>query len=404
MNIIVHRYNSICEPDYIDEFKAVGLNVIEDKAEMADKNMPIEKRIEILGELILKNNPLFVFTINFFPYISMICEKLNVKYVCVSVDCPVVELYSTMIRNKCNRIFLFDYKQFMDIKDENPDCIFHMPLGVNVERINKTIGEPVFDMLSDSDVCKYDVSFVGSLYNEKNDYPVIYSKLPDKYKGMCDALLDVSEMFGGQEILEQSISEDLILKIKEAADNFYPSDLCVKNMDRFVAVNNYLSTELTVRDRINILSAISNAVKDQASVHVFTRSDTTSIKECGCSIQLHGGVRSLDEMPMVFRTSRINLNPTMRSIQMGLSQRVWDVLGAGGFLLTNFQAEIPEYLQVGVHLEAYENVSEACEKVKYYLTHEEERLEIAKAGYEIAKNHNTVLQRVIEMIRLVSES
>ena len=408
MNIIIHRYNSICEPDFIDAFKSLGIDVIEDCAEMTDKNLPLDTRVATLTELVLVNHPMFVFTINFFPYISMICERLGVVYACVSVDCPVVELYSTMIRNKCNRIFLFDYQQYLDIHDENPECIFHMPLGVNIQRLDRTIGEPDWDGLagigSSHKEYKYDVSFIGSLYREKNKYPEMYKKLPDRYKGMCDGLLDVQRLMNGQQLLEQSITNELVEVIKNTAGDFYPSDMSIHNIDKFVAVNDYLSLEMTVRDREDLLSGIDTASGHEKRLHVFTRSDVKALRKRAPGIEFHGGVRSLDEMPMVFRQSRINLNPTMRSIQMGLPQRIWDVLGAGGFLLTNYQVEIPEYFEIGKHLEVYESVEEACEKIEYYLAHEDERIEIARAGYELVKEKHTVIARVVEMIKIISSS
>jgi len=418
MNILIHRYNSICEPDYIEAFRSLGIEVIEDSAEMTDKNLSLESKVATLGEQILTHHPMFVFSINFFPYISMVCEKLGAIYVCVSVDCPVVELFSTQIRNKCNRVFLFDYQQYLDIKDENPECIFYMPLGVNVSRIDATIGEPDWEgmlaQVGNSFSYKYDVSFIGSLYNEKNPYPEMYQKLSERHKGMCDGLLAAQELMNGQELLERAITEEVVEGIRGADEKcFYSSELSVYNIDKFVAVNNYLSTELTVRDRLELLASVSeylNIINQEATalderniLHVFTRSDTTTLKKLTTGIQYHGGVKSLTEMPEVFRRSKINLNPTMRSIRTGLPQRIWDVLGSGGFLLTNYQMEIPEWLEIGVHLEAYETVDEACEKIGYYLEHDEERIQIAKSGYECAKAKHTVLSRVVEMIKIIGE-
>lgn len=416
MNIIFHRYNSICEPDFLDAFKTIGIDVIEDADEIRDKNIPLEKKVETLGNMILTHKPVFVFSINFFPYISMVCEKLNVLYLCVSVDCPVVELYSNMIKNKCNRVFLFDYAQYEEIHALNPECVFHMPLGVNVDRLDKVIGAPDWDgagrnkIASDSAIgktgesyYKYDVSFIGSLYNEKNKYADIYPQLPDRYKGMCDGLLTAQELLNGQEILEKAVSAELIDAIKKADSAFYSSDKNCVNTDAFVTVNHYLSTELTVRDRLNLMYVLSEGLRDSAQVHLFTRSDLTDLKAANAPIIYHDGAESLKEMPEIFRRSKINLNPTMRSIKMGLPQRIWDVLGAGGFLLTNYQAEIPEYFEIGTHLEAYETIEEAYEKITYYLEHEDERLEIAMNGYELIKSKHKVVDRVVEMIKTIMD-
>ena len=107
MNIVFFRYKNICEPDYIEAFKKLGINVVEvflDSLGATD----LESQIAAVDSQIRAATPMFVFTINFFPYISIVCEHLKVKYVSVSVTCPMPEIYNKTIRNSCNRVFLFD--------------------------------------------------------------------------------------------------------------------------------------------------------------------------------------------------------------------------------------------------------------------------------------------------------
>ncbi len=397
MNIVFHRYNSICEPDYIEAFRLLGIDVIEDMAGVDEYSTGINALVEHLGRLVLTNHPMFVFSINFFPYISIVCEKLNIKYVCVSVDCPVMEIYNTAIRNSCNRVFLFDYRQYLSIKDENPDNIFHLPLGAVPDRIDRTLG--CFDDITPE--YKYDISFVGSLYNEKDPYADL--ELNEYEKGWFDGMITVQSLFDGLSLLEKTISPEHIQALKDADPGFYPSDMGVRNLDEIVAVDNYLSYHLAYRDRIRLLAVLSGNLTEY-DIHLFTKSDTSFLKELVSSDNLiiHGGVSSLEEMPRVFRTSRININHTMRSIRTGLSQRIWDVLASGGFLLTNAQAEIPQYLEPGIHLETYESMDEMLDKANYYLIHEDERQKIALSGYRAVKNGHSVLNRVVEMIKLIS--
>ncbi len=322
MKVVIHRYNSICEPDYIRAFQSIGLTLIEDREEMTRKQIPGDERVETMARLILENSPLFVFTIDFFPYISDICEKLHVFYLSVSVDCPVEEIYDRAIRNSMNRVFLFDRDQYLSVCDENPECIFHLPLGADVDRIDSEIG--VFD---GNVTYEYDLSFVGSLYNEAHRRP---------------------------------------------------------------------QDELICKDRTELLNALAAGLAEYG-VHLFTRSDTSGLSGVVC----HGGVHTHKEMPAVFRHSRINLHTTMRDIHTGLPQRVWDILASGGFLLSDAQAEIPEYLEIGRHLDVYESADEAVEKARYYLTHEDERIAIALAGYEEVKAHHRVIDRVITMIKFI---
>ena len=44
---------------------------------------------------------------------------------------------------------------------------------------------------------------------------------------------------------------------------------------------------------------------------------------------------------------KIYLNMTIKPIQTGLPLRIFDIMGCGGFLMTNYQAELPEYFEIG---------------------------------------------------------
>ena len=77
------------------------------------------------------------------------------------------------------------------------------------------------------------------------------------------------------------------------------------------------------------------------------------------------------------------------------------MLGCGGFLLTNYQAELPSYFEIGKDLDAYESLPELLEKVQYYLTHEEERIEIAIHGYEKTARLHSYENRLAEMIQMI---
>lgn len=86
------------------------------------------------------------------------------------------------------------------------------------------------------------------------------------------------------------------------------------------------------------------------------------------------------KMPRVFHRSKINLNISLRSILSGVPLRVVDILAAGGFLITNYQAEIAEYFEDGKELVIAYTPEDMVEKTAYYLSHDEERKEIAKNG------------------------
>ena len=77
------------------------------------------------------------------------------------------------------------------------------------------------------------------------------------------------------------------------------------------------------------------------------------------------------EMPLIFHNSKINLNITLRSIQSGIPLRCMDIMGAGGFLLTNFQADLLDYFIPDEDFVYYEDQNDLIKKVDYYLEHDE---------------------------------
>ena len=395
MEILFHRYGSICEPDIIEAFRSLGVMVDEEDSEIHQKNISGDVRIKILAERILTKKPAFVFSINYFPYISEVCQKLNVLYVCLSVDCPVLEFFSNSIHNDCNRIFLFDYNQYLQFKDENPECIFYLPLGTNVDRWD----EALMNINGGTqDGWLYDISMVGSLYTEKSPYDNLV--MDDFDRGFSDGLIQAQLRFPGLELVHEVINERVVQAIKNAPSKDgsgqwgkYTLADAFTDTDSYVAANYYLGMRVSQLERIRLL----NSLAESFDVHLFTRSDASALK----NVHVHGGVSTHKEMPIVFNKSKINLNITIRSIQTGLSQRVWDVLGCGGFLLTNYQMEIPEYLEIGKDLDCFENEVELKEKVAYYLRCEEERMEIAKHGYENVKNKHTCRNRVAEILKIV---
>lgn len=134
MNLLFYRYGSICEPDIIEGFRELGNQVTEITLEIYNKNLgPLEGLTALKNELFAHSYD-FVFSINYYPFISEICNIFQIRYLCWTVDCPVMELYSDTVSNPWNRIFLFDRAQYEEIAPRNPGCIFHLPLASNPSR------------------------------------------------------------------------------------------------------------------------------------------------------------------------------------------------------------------------------------------------------------------------------
>lgn len=395
MEILIYRYNSICEPDIIQAFESFGITVHQEKMEMTDKQVSPSRCCEKITEWLLSHELSFVFSVNFYPAISYTCNHFKVPYVCWSVDSPVAELFSNALKNEWNRIFLFDRAQYAFFHPYNPEHIFYLPLATNVRRWEKVIMD-----MTEEDYRKYggDISFVGSLYSEKSRYDrLLADNLLSSYtQGYVNGLIQAQQKVFGYNFIYDTLSEEVIREIAAADPAFYRGQDVFLDTDRYLVAHQYIGMKLANAERISVLSTLS----ERFHVSLYTRSDASSLPR----VHVKGGAGTLTEMPKIFQASKINLNITMRPIETGLSLRIWDVLGCGGFLLTNYQAEIPEYFEIGKDLEVYENMEDLMQKADYYLHHEAERLEIALNGYEKTARYHTYEMRLAEMIRILSGS
>ena len=387
MNILFYRYGSICEPDIIASFKHLGFNITEDTREVYNKQLLPSDCIKGLNELLKQDTYSFIFSINFFPSVSDVCNIWGIPYLCLIVDSPVLELFSTSLANPCNKVFLFDRQLYNDFHHINPDGIFHIPLATNVRDNYATT-----TMASAADRARFssDISFIGSLYSEKCLYNQI--TLPEKMRGYVDGLIEAQLLVYGYNFIEECVTPELIeafCKVRPELINFPDS---MKVDTKAVIAQHIISVKVAEQERIRYLKALS----EHFNVDLYTGSDTYSMP----LIHNRGFAKTNTEMPIIFHQSKINLNLTAKSIRSGLSLRIFDVLGCEGFLITNYQAELPEHFNIGEDLEAYTSLDDLMGKCEYYLSHDKDRQEIAHNGFEKVKKYHTYDIRLTQMLEI----
>ena len=386
MKVLIYRYGSICEPDIISGLNYLGFDTIECTKEMEDKSLKPAVAAKIVSGIIMENKFDFCFSINFFPWLSDICQLLNLKYISLIVDSPVLELYSNSIKNPVNKIFLFDLELFNSFNKFNPANIFHIPLFANTRRIDDLIKNTSKEV---KEKYKSDISFIGSTYEEKNIYT---SKEMSEYnRGFHDSIVEAQSRISGVNLLYDLIDKNFIDEFlkKSQGKLFLPKDS--SNGDTKALVSDaYLSYRASFLERHRILFELSK----EFNVDLYTASNISNLP----NVNYRGRAKTLTEMPLIFNMSKINLNITSKAIKSGLPLRLFDSLGSGGFTLTNYQSELLVLFEDGKDLVCYEDIDHLKELCKYYLSHEEERLIIAKNGHDkVAKYHN-VSTRLLQII------
>ena len=396
MHILMYRWKAYNYRDIEQTFLLIGHTVdnIEQELGSYDVSPEFERVIE---EKIRGTHYDMVFTVNYFPLISNVCERTGVNYVSWTCDNPLISMYHESVFHACNYIFTFDKTNYLEFRGMGVKHIWYLPLAVDTERMDALLGAPEKaerrNATQDSEMQKYrgDVAFVGSLY-ERNSYDKIKNRLPEYLRGYFDAVMEAQLNISGANIVEPMLTMNILEQLQEyfqlekSEGSF--SDLGL------IFQTTVLGFKIAEIERRRALIELSKHYR----VNVYSNSDVSDLLR----IQYCGSVDYWSEMPKVFRMSKINLNFTIPNIKSGIPLRIWDVLGCGGFLLTNYQAEIPYYFKEGEDLVCFDGLEDLCEKVGYYLEHEEERKRIAWNGYRKVREKHSYIERIRTILDTVA--
>lgn len=101
-----------------------------------------------------------------------------------------------------------------------------------------------------------------------------------------------------------------------------------------------------------------------------------------------GQVGYFDDLAPFYRRTRVNVNSTSLQMRWAVNQRVFDCPAAGGFLITDDQADMAEFFEPETESVTYASMEELSEKAGYFLKHPEERRPIVmRAQRRIASGH-----------------
>ena len=292
-------------------------------------------------------------------------------------------MYHQSVFNEVNRIFTFDRLEWMTFRDMDAP-VYYLPLCTDTDRADKAVAA-----LADTGY-NADISFVGSMYN-KNSYDEIYGHLPEYFRGYFDAAIRLQKNAYADRLLDDLLDGGTLA----ALDRYFVVDKSERSFsDLSLAFSTtVLSYKIAQAERQELIADLSRAHQ----VNVYTDDDDVDfIRANNCGL-----VDYWEGAPRVFNRSKINLNLTLRSIRSGVPLRVWDILGAGGFCITNYQAELPMYFVNGEDFVWFKSRGELFLLVDYYLEHEDERRRIAENGYRKVKEFHDYKSRMDEIAEYV---
>jgi spore maturation protein CgeB len=317
-----------------------------------------------------------VLSVNFSPIVSGVCEKAGIRYLSWIYDSPVHIRNMETMKNSCNDIYVFDRGMAEEYRKMGI-AAKHMPLAVDTEVFAAALQ-------SGTDEYRAQVALLGNLY--QTEYNYMTAPLEQYEKGYLEGIISAqSKVYGGY-LIPELLTDELLARMNRqysrvATDGFQMGRRELEFL---------LASEVTGRERYMAAALLSG--------HFDFALYSTCKDERLTNVRMHDYVDYYSVMPKVFAASLVNLNISLRTIRTGIPLRIIDILGCGGFVISNFQEEIAEYFVPGQDLEIYENLEDLFAKTKFYLEHDDARRQIAQNGFEKVQRDFTFQDRLSRMI------
>ena len=386
--ILLYDWPSYLQYDVEWVCRERGITIKKFTWKFTDKNVD-EQFEKWFGEQVDTKQFDMLFSVNYWPLLSQVAQKAGIRYIAWCYDNPlnVVRIEETL-GNPVNTVIFFDRIQAQKYVQTGFETVHYLPLCVNRSRMKQL-------RITDRERRRYgsQVSFVGSLYESR--YQEIRA-LSDEYtQGYLDAALAVQQNLYGTYLFDEMITEDLVRQINRYIRERYPESTFELVRE---ALTFAMASEVTRKERLLLLTLLGRYY----DTRLYSFHSVASFQKEGMlqGVKSFPAVDYVEEMPKIFACSKINLNPSLRCIQSGIPLRALDVMGAGGFLLSNYQPELAEQFEDGEEMVLYESVEDAFAKAKFYLEHENVRQEIARRGQQKVFEEYALQERFEEMLRL----
>lgn len=348
------------------------------------KDGDFEREVE---EKISELKPDLVFSFNFFPMVAQVCRDRDCRYLSWIYDNPYSKVFYPEVRYETNYVFTFDSSMCEYLRKQGVQTVYYMPLAVNSKRMRAL-------KLTEEDRRRFtsEVSFVGALYNEKhNFFERLCAKLDPHTVGYLEAVVLAQTDVYGCNLMKKCMTADITDKIDKVMPYGISEGFLTSVSHLYV--DYYLARKVTNIERTLALELLS----ERFQTYLYTLDEKAVVGNA-----VNKGIIDYNmDMPKVFRCSKINLCPTLKSIYTGIPLRAMDIMGSGGFLLTNFQEDFFRHFEPDKEFVYYTGFEEMVDKADYYLSHEEEREKICNAALERVSREHTYEIRLSEMLQMM---
>ena len=387
MKLLFLQWNSFGNDYILKAWEKAGFQcIIFDFPQKTEDTRGSEELAARLATTIIEKEIDVVFSLNYFVTVAIACKACRKKYISWTYDSPFIQLYSQTIEYDTNYAFVFDKAEYLNLKRKGANTVYYLPMAAPIELYDNLVP-------TDKHWDRYsaDVAMVGSMYTEKKHQLFRHLENLDTYtKGYLEALMNAQKKLYGVSVLESSLTKEIIENMQKVCPMIARGD-GIEDIE-WVFANYFLARKLTSMERQELIGALSQ----EFDVAVYTPEPTPQLPK----VRNMGYVDYYEQAPYAMKCAKINLNITLRSIVSGIPLRAMDIMGCGGFLLTNYQADFLEFFVPEEDYVYFDSPEDMKNKVRYYLEHDEERRQIAQNGYRKMSDYHTFDHRVDEMCKI----
>ncbi|VAX24832.1 hypothetical protein MNBD_NITROSPINAE04-2504 [hydrothermal vent metagenome] len=376
---------SIVTKDWAYTLMRMGVDVLE---------IPFghKQKIDLHTEKTVKDfQPDFVVTANYRPHVAESMALFNIPYVCWGIDTSALDSYwrHDLVSDNTH-IFHFSKIEAEKFRKIGVKNVTWLPLASNMERFKPFPDNPDF-------AC--DISFVGATATV-NGYTDLMARLREKLKSRESDVNEKNRIFR----LIRAFGT-IMEKHTDMSAQWRPSEYKKEIEDA-----SYLLPDLSPDA---ILFAVGDQITSNLRADVISRLSPLGIDLWGDNwwsaytskgAKYRGPSNYHDELPEIYSSSKINIHTNRIYHQDVTPLRIFDVLACKGFLLAEYREAYNDCFEIGKDLICFKTAQEAADLARYYLGRPEERIAIAKSGYEKTVERHSLKGRWERIIDTLEKS
>lgn len=345
---------------------------VEEYPQIQDNSILDDDEVNEIAAYVKTHQITHLMSIHLIYNLALAAYKADIKYVSVIWDAPYIKIYTPFGRLSNCWFSVFDRLDGERFRNAGIPHVLYQPLAVNREAVIKW-SENAQKKLKGNYI--NDICFVGSLY-ENNLFDERVRNIPASIQSYFMSIFEETAFhWDGVNRIYGKTSKEILEYMKLVSPDFYIDNrLDIEDVQLFERM--YLVRKIANIERIAILNTLSEEY--HVVLHTGSKVDQDKLGNVEVRLPVLPGEAS----SIVYAGSKINLNISLKGIEGGTPQRIIDIMGAGGFVLTNYCAETAELFEEDREIVMFKTPEELFDKAGYYLKHDKEREQIAKAGHD----------------------